>query len=291
MSDGQRWFVRKAAGGMAFEDDAAPEAEPAAVLGGHHVTRTRPLVVHVTTTDMSLELLLGPQLEQLATARVRGRRRVGARSVRRRSGRAGRAARPLRHATRRMAPVEDARALVELVALFRALRPAIVHTHNPKPGSTAASRRALARVPVVVNTVHGLYALPEDPSPKRAVVYGLERIAAACSDAELLQNEEDLPGAAPAAVSPRTRLTILGNGIDLERFDPERVSRTRRRRTRASSSVPTRADDVVVGVVGRLVREKGYPELFEAAAELRRRVPRRARRGRRPRRTATRPTA
>ena len=29
-------------------------------------TRTRPLLVHVTTTDMSLELLLGPQLEAFA---------------------------------------------------------------------------------------------------------------------------------------------------------------------------------------------------------------------------------
>ena len=45
----------------------------------------------------------------------------------------------------------------------------------------------------IVNTVHGLYALPDDGWRKRAVVYGFERVAASCSDAELLQNEEDLP--------------------------------------------------------------------------------------------------
>ncbi len=33
-------------------------------------------------------------------------------------------------------------------------------------------------------------------------------------------------------------------------------------------------DDVVVGLVGRLVREKGYPEVFEAAARLRPLLPR-----------------
>ena len=58
-------------------------AEPPAVLGGRHVTRprsgprrrgARPVVAHVTTTDMSLELLLGPQLEALAASRVRDRR-------------------------------------------------------------------------------------------------------------------------------------------------------------------------------------------------------------------------
>jgi glycosyltransferase involved in cell wall biosynthesis len=35
----------------------------------------------------------------------------------------------------------------------------------------------------------------------------------------------------------------------------------------------TAADDVVVGLVGRMVREKGYSEVFEAAARLRTRWP------------------
>ena len=133
---------------------------------------------------------------------------------------------PLEHATRRMAPIEDARALFELVARFRALRPAVVHTHNPKPGLYGRFAARMTRVPVVVNTVHGLYALPEDRLAKRALVYGLERVAAACSDAELLQNPEDLPTLRRLGV-PEARLTILGNGIDLTRFDPARIDRER----------------------------------------------------------------
>ena len=53
-----------------------------------------------------------------------------------------------------------------------------MHTHNPKPGLYGRFAARLAGVPAVVNTVHGLYALPEDPFAKRAFVYGLERIAA-----------------------------------------------------------------------------------------------------------------
>ncbi|MET0901887.1 MAG: glycosyltransferase, partial [Acidimicrobiales bacterium] len=129
----------------------------------------------------------------------------------------------------------------------------------------------LARVPVVVNTVHGLYALPDDPWPKRAVVYGLERAASTCSHAELLQNAEDLPTLRRLRV-PADRLTILGNGIDLERFDPATVPPADR--TAARAELGARDDgDVVVGLVGRLVREKGYPEVFEAAARLRERCP------------------
>src|SRR5688572_28779490 len=183
---------------------------------------TAPTVVHVTTIDMSLELLLGPQLEAIGQA---GYRVIGASAP----GpyvealcRRGIAHVPLAHATRAMAPLEDARALIELVWLFRRLRPAIVHTHNPKPGLYGRIAARIARVPVVINTVHGLYALPGDPWPKRAVVYGLERLAATCSQAELLQNPEDLPTLRRLRV-PEERLAVLGNGIDLRRFDPTTV--------------------------------------------------------------------
>ena len=93
-----------------------------------------PTVLHVATTDMTLELLLGPQLSAFADAgyRVMAASAPGpyvealqARGVEHV---------PLRHATRSMSLWEDAQALPELVRLFRRLRPDIVHTHNPKPG-------------------------------------------------------------------------------------------------------------------------------------------------------------
>ena len=99
---------------------------------------------------------------------------------------------PLRHATRSSAPLEDLRALGELVRCFRRLRPAIVHTHNPKPGVYGRLAARIARVPGVVNTVHGLYAQPADPRVRRTAVYAAERIAGLCSQAELVQNPEDL---------------------------------------------------------------------------------------------------
>lgn len=235
------------------------------------MSNTKPLVLHVTTTDMSLELLLGPQLEAMAAAGydVRGASAPGphvadltARGIPHLA---------LDHATRAMAPAEDVRALVELVRLFRRLRPSIVHTHNPKPGLYGRVAARLARVPVVVNTVHGLYALPDDPWPKRAVVYGLERVAAACSQAELLQNPEDAPVLRKLRV-PAERITILGNGIDLGRFDPTAVSADALTAARVEMGA-TGPDDIVVGLVGRLVREKGYPEVFDAIHRLRPRFP------------------
>ncbi len=161
---------------------------------------------------------------------------------------------------------KTSRAFRELFALFRRRRPAIVHTHNPKPGVYGRVAARMAGTPAIVNTVHGLYALPEDPVTRRAAVYGLERTAAAFSHAELVQNEEDLAVLRRLRV-PDDRLALLGNGIDLERFVPERFSAEDAAWARCELGAGG-ANEVVVGAVGRLVVEKGYRELFATASTL-----------------------
>ena len=227
-------------------------------------------LVHVTTTDMSLALLLGPQLRAFAAA---GHDVIGMSAPGEWVGQLeadGIRHIPLRHATRAVALTHDARALGELRGWFRALRPDIVHTHNPKPGVYGRLAARAARVPVIVNTVHGLYATPEDRWARRAVVYTLERLAASCSHAELVQNPEDVEVLARLGI-PRAKLHLLGNGIDLARFDPSSVAGDRTAALRAEMGAGP--DDVVCGLVGRLVWEKGYREVFAAASRLRATAP------------------
>jgi glycosyltransferase involved in cell wall biosynthesis len=226
-------------------------------------------VVHVTTTDMSLALLLGPQLRAFAAA---GMDVVGvsapgpwveqleAADIRHE---------PLRHATRAVAVGQDVLALGELVRLLRRLRPDIVHTHNPKPGLYGRVAARLAGVPVVVNTIHGLYATEDDRLMRRAAVYGIERFASMFSEAELVQNEEDVAVLRRLRI-PARKLVLLGNGVDLGRFRPPADASTV---TRARAALGAGADTVVVGLVGRLVWQKGLRELFDAAALLRPRCP------------------
>jgi glycosyltransferase involved in cell wall biosynthesis len=227
-------------------------------------------LLHLTTTDMSLALLLCPQLIAFREAGyevfgasapgefVADLERAGIRHI------------PLKHATRAMDPTRDVIALAELRAALKAIRPNIVHTHNPKPGVYGRLTARLSGVPVVVNTVHGLYAQPSDSWRRRGVVYGLERLASTCSDTELVQNPEDLDTLASIGV-PRAKLRLLGNGVDLTRFRPGRLSRERRDALRAEMGAGP--GEVVCGAIGRMVWEKGYAELFAAAGALRSRHP------------------
>ena len=66
--------------------------------------------------------------------------------------------------TRAVSPARDWRALRQLQRAFREVAPDIVHTHNPKPGLLGRIAAQRAGVPVVVNTVHGLYATAEATS-------------------------------------------------------------------------------------------------------------------------------
>jgi glycosyltransferase involved in cell wall biosynthesis len=223
-------------------------------------------LIHVTTVDMSLVLLLGPQLRAFAEAgmEVIGVSAPGPFVPQLESW--GIRHEPLRHATRSAALGQDFLALTELWRLFRRLQPDIVHTHNPKPGVYGRVAARAAGVPGVVNTVHGLYASPEDRASRKAIVYGLERAASLCSGAELVQNPEDLQVLTRLGV-PNRKLVLLGNGIDLHRFRPEGNERVR---SEARSSLGVDDDDaVVVGTVGRLVWGKGFRELFAAAEKLR----------------------
>ena len=231
------------------------------------ISPSAPTVLHVTTTDISLELLLGPQLEAFAAAgwNVIGASAPGehvaaleARGIRHV---------PVEHLTRSMDPRADLRAARELYHLFKDLNPDVVHTHNPKPGWLGRPAARAARVPAVVNTVHGLYAQPTDGLAIRTVVRTLERGSAACSHAELIQYPEDTATLARWGV-PEERLFNLGNGIDLGRFDRREAMADERRELRSGWGVSD--ETPVVVTVGRLVAEKGFRELFEAHRRLRR---------------------
>ena len=117
----------------------------------------------------------------------------------------------------------DLRAVRAFAEIVRRERPDVVHTHNPKPGVYGRIVARLCGVPIVVNTVHGLYAMPEDPLTKRVVVYGLEAIAARFSHLELVQNIEDVDTMRRLRLCPASRLRHLGNGVDLVVGDTELI--------------------------------------------------------------------
>ncbi|MDP9496003.1 MAG: glycosyltransferase family 4 protein [Actinomycetota bacterium] len=219
-------------------------------------------IAHLTTVDMSLRYLLLPQLEAARdTGESIGISAAGefvpeleAKGIRHI---------PLSASTRGMDLLSDVRAIGQLWSVLRRERPDILHTHNPKPGVYGRIVGRLAGVPIVVNTVHGLYATPESSLLKRMIVYTLEWVASRFSDAELIQSPEDYELLWLRRIMPRSKLRLLGNGVDLERFRPNPEVRGQVR-----AELGLEDGQIAVGLVARLVEEKGVPELIAAAERL-----------------------
>ncbi|MEO7572244.1 MAG: glycosyltransferase family 4 protein [Acidimicrobiales bacterium] len=221
-------------------------------------------VAHLTTVDLSLRYLLLAQIEagldhgdevlgisaagpDVAFLEARGMRFI-----------------ELDGSTRSMSLRGDLRAARSLWRTLRIERPDVLHTHNPKPGVYGRIVGRLAGVPRVVHTTHGLYAAPDDPLSKKLVVYGLEAVASRFSHVELVQNDEDLELMRRWRITPGRKLRLLGNGVDLTRFRPGDDDAA----ADARADLGIGPDEVVVGLVARLVAEKGVPELIEAVRRL-----------------------
>ena len=141
---------------------------------------------------------------------------------------------------------------VRLIRLFRRERFDLVHTHNPKPGVLGRVAARVASVPRVMNTVHGLYATPEDRLRRRAPVLAAEWIAARFSDLELYQSAEDLAWARRYIWFVEVARSTWGTA-SISAFTP---SWARRTGAKLRAGLGIGEDELVVGTVGRMVRRR-----------------------------------
>jgi glycosyltransferase involved in cell wall biosynthesis len=169
--------------------------------------------------------------------------------------------------TRNITPLADLKSLSRLYQVMRREDFVIVHTHNPKPGLLGQLAAHMARAPIVVNTLHGFYFHDHMPSAWRRFYITMEKVAARCSDVILSQNSEDIKTAIKEGICRPEKIKFLGNGIDLTRFDPDRISHDDVQEKRAELGLPKEVQ--VVGFVGRLsAKRKGFLDLLAAGRQV-----------------------
>jgi glycosyltransferase involved in cell wall biosynthesis len=226
------------------------------------------LIVHIATADSSIRYLLLDQLTYLSRQghEVHAIASPGPHSAAVEN--AGIQFHPI-DLSRRITPARDTVAFGALCRTLARLRPDVVHTHTPKASLLGQYAALATRVPHRVHTIHGLYLPPTATGLKRRAFVTLERITMWPAHAVLSQSIEDVATCTRERICPPTRITFLGNGIDIERFTPP--SEAERRTARAVFEVPDHHR--VVGFVGRLVREKGVLDLVNAARAVLARLP------------------
>jgi glycosyltransferase involved in cell wall biosynthesis len=166
---------------------------------------------------------------------------------------------PLRWRRRSLHPWHEARAVVELLQVYKRERADIVHHIALKPAVYGSLAARLTRLPAVVNTVAGmgyvftsreLKARLLSPPLKRAFRFLFNRPNVRV----IIQNPDDGNALAEfCGVGRDQTVLIRGSGVDLSRFAP----------------TPEPEGRPNVTMVSRMLWDKGVGELVEAARRLR----------------------
>jgi lipopolysaccharide/colanic/teichoic acid biosynthesis glycosyltransferase len=176
---------------------------------------------------------------------------------------------------RSITPLADLGAIARLWRIFREIRPAVVHGHTPKGGLLAMVAAFLAGVPVRIYTVHGL-PLETARGWKRILLRLTERLSCLLAHRVYSVSPSLSRRVTGEGLCSRSKLHLLERGsvggVDAEtRFAPGPAQIRAGREIRAWHGIPQEA--LVIGFVGRLVRDKGVGELIGAWMGLRLQFP------------------
>jgi|GEM_PF-37685 len=227
----------------------------------------KPRLIRTATVPLSLNLLLRGQLEYLnryfdVTAlsgsgpdmdETSRREKVKTHSIEMR---------------RNIAPLHDLISLWKLYRYFRKERPQIVHSITPKAGLLSMVAARAAGVPVRMHTFTGLI-FPSRTGLIQKLLITMDRLL--CRAATHVYPEgngvrNDLIRYKITAKPLKVLANGNINGIDPERFSPDRISEKQKQALKQQLGI--RPDDFVFVFVGRLTTEKGVNELVEAFGRL-----------------------
>jgi glycosyltransferase involved in cell wall biosynthesis len=159
---------------------------------------------------------------------------------------------------RGMNPFRHARGIWQLYWLCRREHFDVVHSHTSGASLDACIAAGLARVPVVLYTIHGFHFDEFSGARKTQLFVWLERLKCRSCSMVFSQSAEDTATAVQLGIVPANRIETIGNGVDTTFLRPPMPEE--RAAVREALRIPENA--FVVAIVARLSREKGWADLF-----------------------------
>jgi glycosyltransferase involved in cell wall biosynthesis len=171
--------------------------------------------------------------------------------------------------SRKITPIQDLKAVVNLYRFLKKEKPFIVHTHTPKAGIVGMLASYLAGVPNRLHTVAGLPLL-EVTGVKRKVLNAVEKITYKCAT-RVYPNSYGLKNIIlNHKFAKESKLKVIANGssngIDTSYFNPALFSEEEGQILRDNLNI--QKEEFVFIFVGRMVGDKGINELIAAFDKL-----------------------
>ena len=162
--------------------------------------------------------------------------------------------------------LSNIKSIVELYHIMKENKYDIVHAHTPSAGVLARIAAKLSHIPIIIYTAHGFYFHENMNKLKYAFFSNLEKILGRYfTNYMFVQSKEDYFTAIRLKIIEKDRLTYIGNGINLEKFNPDRIRINKRE---FKSTLGIQPDAKVMTFVGRLVKEKGIIDILKSFRQI-----------------------
>lgn len=167
----------------------------------------------------------------------------------------------------RLSPLINPVALLRLVRTLGGLRPDLIQSHGARSNFYAAVAGRLVGTRVVLLTVHNsLYDYPVSGN-RRNIYLTFNRISCRLADKILCVADSLAGDLTERSGVDREKITIIHNGVDLERFSPARISGVPIRQELSLEGTP------VIAIIGRMTEQKGHTFFLRALGLLRNSFP------------------
>lgn len=164
-------------------------------------------------------------------------------------------------------PLKDILALVEIYGFIKKNRIQIVHTHSSKAGILGRLAAKIARIPVIIHTVHGWSF--HDYQPRIVFYFYLfwEKICATFTSKIIVVSKHDQDKGFNNSVGRESQYVLIRYGINRKEF----ASSTKRFIARRSLGLGD--VDLVVGMVACFKPQKSPLDFIKLAAAIKRNFP------------------
>jgi glycosyltransferase involved in cell wall biosynthesis len=166
---------------------------------------------------------------------------------------------------RNINPINDSRAYQKVKAIIEDFKPDIVHTHAAKSGVIGRTAAEAAKVPVILHTFHGHVFHHYFSKWQTDTFIRIERFLAKKSTGIIAISESQRHDLSTVyKICDDEKIKIIPLGLDLDLIQTDQNAK----RLMFRSMYGFEEDEIVIGIIGRIVPIKNHSLFVEAAARI-----------------------
>ncbi|NFH70314.1 glycosyltransferase family 4 protein [Clostridium botulinum] len=161
----------------------------------------------------------------------------------------------------------DTISIIQLYKVIKKYDPDLIYVHSSKAGALGRIANSIIKKPIIYNP-HG-WAFNMNVSNKKKFIYKtVEKVLAKKCDKIIAISDQEKRSAIEKNICNKEKIEVIFNGIDIEEYKNNIVDK---HDIRKKMNIPS--DSIVIGMVGRISKQKSPDTFIKAAAKIKQKIP------------------